>query len=231
MCDIVHFLLEPYRNAAWVQILLEVIAAAFGVSSVVFAKRESIMVFPFGIISTAIYVYLLAQWTLYGDLIINIYYTAMSVYGWYMWSKISSENQAHISISKTTTKEKWFAIFIFLSTSIFVLIIYRYYDVISKELSIAESVRYVIVEIMSGELNRLREITPYLDTFTTGVFFAAMWLMARKKIENWQLWIWGNMVSIPLYLVKGYGFTSLHYLVFLILAIQGYRQWRKKLVL
>jgi nicotinamide mononucleotide transporter len=56
-----------------------------------------------------------------------------------------------------------------------------------------------------------------------------MWLMALKKIENWMLWIIGNIVSIPLYFAKGYGFTGIQYLIFLILAIQAYKQWKKSL--
>ena len=69
----------------------------------------------------------------------------------------------------------------------------------------------------------------YIDSFTTAIFFVAMWYMALKKIENWTLWIAGNIVSIPLYLVKGLGFTSIQYIVFLILAILGYIEWRKRL--
>ena len=80
-----------------------------------------------------------------------------------------------------------------------------------------------------GNLENFRKITPFLDTFTTGIFFAAMWLMANKKIENWTLWIAGNIVSIPLYFVKGLGFTGIQYTIFLILAIQGYIAWKKSL--
>jgi len=68
-----------------------------------------------------------------------------------------------------------------------------------------------------------------MDTFTTGAAFAAMWLMANKKIENWIFWIAVNTVSIPLYFVKGYGFTGIQYTIFLILAIYGYKEWRQKI--
>jgi nicotinamide mononucleotide transporter len=88
-------------------------------------------------------------------------------------------------------------------------------------------VDYAWGKLTSGDLKDFRQATPYLDTFTTGVFFAAMWLMANKKIENWILWIAGNIVSIPLYIVKGYGFTALQYTVFLVLAVLGYREWKQ----
>ena len=75
MNELLNFFTEPYQTASTLHILLELIAAIFGVASVLYAKKENILVFPTGIVSTAIYVYLLAQWNLYGDLIINIYYT------------------------------------------------------------------------------------------------------------------------------------------------------------
>ena len=229
MNEILDFLLEPYQSATALNISLEFIAALFGVISVFYAKKENILVFPTGIISTALYVYLLSQWNLYGDLIINIYYTIMSIYGWYMWSKIIDNKQQHIAISRTNKTDKLKAFGIFAFTSVFVIVVYRYYNVMPNNLDFSESVNYAISKLTSGNLTNFREGTPYLDTFTTGIFFAAMWLMANKKIENWTLWIAGNIVSIPLYFVKGYGFTGIQYTLFLILAIQGYITWKKHL--
>ncbi len=227
MNEIISFFIEPYSTASSLNILLELTAAVFGVISVYYAKKENILVFPTGIISTAIYVYLLSQWNLYGDLIINIYYTIMSIYGWYMWSKIVDNKKGHIPISRTTKSDKIKAFGIFAFTSIFVIIVYRYYNVMPNSLGFGESINYAITKLTSGNLSEFREATPFLDTFTTGIFFAAMWLMANKKIENWSLWIAGNIVSIPLYFVKGYGFTGIQYSIFLILAILGYKQWKK----
>ena len=229
MNEIFDFFLEPYQSASALNIVLEFIAALFGVISVFYAKKENILVFPTGIISTVLYVYLLSQWNLYGDLIINIYYTIMSLYGWYMWSKIIDDKQHHITISRTTKTDKFKAFGIFAFTSIFVIVVYRYYNVMPNNLGFSESYNYAISKLTSGNLTSFREGTPYLDTFTTGIFFAAMWLMANKKLENWTFWIAGNIVSIPLYFVKGYGFTGIQYIIFLILAIQGYSTWKKHL--
>jgi nicotinamide mononucleotide transporter len=229
MSEIIEFFIEPYKTTSTLNIALEFIAAFFGVISVFYAKKENILVFPTGIISTVIYVYLLSQWNLYGDLIINIYYTIMSIYGWYMWSKIIDGDKNHIPISRTTKSDKIKAFGIFAFTSVFVIIVYRYYNVMPNNLGFTESINYAIDKLTSGNLTDFREGTPYLDTFTTGIFFAAMWLMADKKIENWTLWIAGNIVSIPLYFVKGYGFTGIQYSIFLLLAILGYRQWKKNL--
>ncbi|MGV8945028.1 MAG: nicotinamide riboside transporter PnuC [Lutibacter sp.] len=229
MDNLLNFFIGPYQNATAINILLELTAAVFGVMSVFYAKKEHILVFPTGIISTAIYVYLLAHWALYGDLIINIYYTLMSVYGWYMWTRIVGDKQQHLPISRTNNFDKLKTFGIFLFTSIFVIVVYRHYDVMPNHLNFSESVDYAVANLTSGNLEDFRKTTPFLDTFTTGIFFAGMWLMANKKIENWLFWIVGDVVSIPLYFVKGYGFTGIQYAIFLILAFQGYYAWKKNL--
>ncbi len=229
MNELIDFFIAPYKDAATISIVLEFIAALFGVISVFYAKKENILVYPTGIISTGLYVYLLSQWNLYGDLIINIYYTGMSIYGWYMWSKIIDDDKQHIPITRTDKNDKLKTLGIFVFTSLFVIAVYRFYNVMPNELDFTESIHYAISNMFSGSLENFRKITPFLDTFTTGIFFAAMWLMANKKIEHWIFWIGGNIVSIPLYFVKGYGFTGIQYTIFLILAIQGYIAWKKSL--
>lgn len=202
MNEIIDFFLEPYRSSSVFMIVLEVLAVLFGILSVWFAKKENIWVYPAGIISTAIYVYICYMFTLYGDLIINIYYTAMSIYGWYMWTRVIKGN--HIEITRSDKMDMLKAFLIFATTAIFVIFIYLHF-------------------------NRFDRLTDYFDTFTTGVFFAAMWLMANKKIEHWLLWIAGNIISIPLYFIKGLGFTGIQFVIFLLIAIFGYLTWKKNL--
>ena len=228
MNTIVDFFLEPYQQVAGINIFLEFIAAVLGITSVFYAKKENILVYPTGIISTGLYVYLLSQWALYGDLIINIYYTLMSLYGWYMWTRISNKTHEPLKISRTNYLDniKAFAIFVF--TAIFVIIAYRHYNVM-PDLNFMDSIHYAFQKISAGSLIEFRKATPYLDTFTTGAAFVAMWLMANKKIENWIFWIITNIVSIPLYFVKGYGFTGIQYTIFFVLAFLGYKEWKKNL--
>jgi len=202
MKEIINFFIIPYATATTSQISLEILAVLFGIFSVIYAKKENILVFPLGIISTVLYVYICYQFTLYGDVIINIYYTLMSLYGWYLWRyKVGDQP---LNITKSNMFDCFKAIGIFTSTAVFVIVVYLYFE-------------------------RFDRMTDYFDTFTTGIFFAAMWLMANKKIEHWLFWIVGNLISVPLYFVKGLGFSSLQFLVFLILAIQGYIQWKKHL--
>jgi len=201
--EFIDFFFQPYYASSTLDVLLELIAVSFGITSVIFAKSENILVFPTGIISTIIYIIICYKFILYGDMLINIYYTLMSLYGWYVWSfKVSGKN-IFITTSKKDDVAK--SIFIFLSTIIIISSIYVYFD-------------------------RMRNVTDYLDTFTSAIFFTAMWLMANKKIEHWIFWIIGNLISIPLYFVKGLGFSSIQFTIFLILAIIGYKEWKKNLI-
>ena len=203
MKEFIDFFFQPYYASSTLDVLLELIAVSFGIASVIFAKSENILVFPTGIISTILYVIICYKFILFGDMLINIYYTLMSLYGWYVWSfKVSGKNIV-ITISKKNDLVK--SAFIFLSTIVIISGIYVYFD-------------------------RMSNVTDYLDTFTSAIFFTAMWLMANKKIEHWIFWIIGNLISIPLYFVKGLGFSSIQFTIFLILAIIGYMEWKKNLI-
>ena len=202
MKEIIDFFSAPYTGVTAFHITLEIVAVFFGIASVLYAKKENIWVFPTGIISTVLYVYICYQFTLYGDVVINLYYTLMSLYGWYVWNHKTSGQS--IEITKSNPLDMLKALGIFISTAAFVVGVYLYYD-------------------------RFDRVTDYFDTFTSGIFFAGMWLMAHKKIEHWMFWILGNLISIPLYFVKGLGFSGLQFTIFLVLAIQGYIEWKKHL--
>ncbi len=200
----IDFLFSQYYNAEPIDVFLEIIAILFGLVSVLFAKKNNILVFPTGIISTILFVYLLYKWGLLGDMLINVYYTTMSVYGWYAWSR-KKEDKPEFPISTTNVKDIYYGIIIFTITIAFVVLVYKYFD-------------------------KFTHWTAYVDTFTTGIFFVGMWLMAKRKIENWILWIVGDLVSVPLYFYKGYTFTSVQYLIFTVIAFYGYQEWKKNLV-
>lgn len=202
MKEIIDFFSAPYADVTAFLITLEIVAVFFGIASVLYAKKENIWVFPTGVISTVLYIYICHQFTLYGDMVINLYYTLMSLYGWYVWNHKTSGQSIEITTSNSLDILK--ALGIFISTATFVVGVYLYYD-------------------------RFDRITDYFDTFTSGIFFAGMWLMAHKKIEHWIFWILGNLISIPLYFVKGLGFSGLQFIIFLVLAIQGYIEWKKHL--
>ncbi|MBP4140816.1 nicotinamide riboside transporter PnuC [Flavobacterium sp. I-SCBP12n] len=195
------YFFAQYHDYPVHEVYLELIAVFFGLCSVWYAKKDNILVFPTGLISTSIYAYLLWQWSLLGDSMINVYYFIMSIYGWYHWTR-KKEDVEEFPIAVMTKKEKGMAILIFVATLVFVVIVYLYFDKFTSWYS-------------------------YLDTLLTGIFFVGMWLMAKRKIENWIFWIAGDLLSIPLYLAKGYTFTSFQYIVFTIIAVYGYLEWKK----
>jgi nicotinamide mononucleotide transporter len=196
-----EFLFSQYKNYPTHEIVLELTAIIFGLLSVCFAKKDNLLVFPTGIINTAIYVYLLWHWSLLGDMMINFYYVIMSIYGWYFWTR-KKDNVTEYPISRMTLLETKWSLVIFVLTILFVVTIYTFFD-------------------------KFTHWTSYVDTFVTGIFFVGMWLMAKRKIENWILWIIGDVISIPMYFAKGYSFTSIQYLIFTIIAIYGYLEWKK----
>ena len=199
----VEFLFDQYKNYPNHEIVLEITAVLFGLLSVWYAKKDNIWVFPTGIINTAIYVYLLWKWSLLGDMMINFYYVIMSVYGWYHWTRTKND-VVQFPISRMTTAEKKGSAIIFLLTILFVVAVYTFFD-------------------------KFTHWTSYVDTLVTGIFFVGMWLMARRKVENWILWILGDVISIPMYFAKGYTFTSIQYFIFTIIAVFGYIEWKKTL--
>jgi len=101
---VIHYLFHQYSNYTTIAIFLEITAVVFGLLSVWFAKKDNILVFPTGIISTFIYVYLLWKWELLGDMMINAYYLLMSVYGWFLWTR-KRNNKTVYPITKMTKKK------------------------------------------------------------------------------------------------------------------------------
>ena len=203
MNQVFNFFFEQYATYDTIDIVLEIVAVVFGFLSVWYSKQNKIFVFPTGMISTVIFVYLLFKWGLLGDMMINAYYFIMSVYGWYIWTR--KVDATHVTqISRINFKEKKISIAIFFATLFFVFVVYKTFD-------------------------KWTSWVAYADTITTAVFFVGMWLMAKRKIENWIFWIIGDIISVPLYFYKGLTFTSFQYLGFTFIAIFGYLAWKKNL--
>lgn len=203
MSHIFDFFLNTYQGKETFIIVLEAIVLVTGVMSVWYAKKENILVYPTGLIATVITVYLFFRDGLLGDMMMNFYWSAMSIYGWWNWSR-TKDNKKIVRISRTTDKEKIIGIGLFLAT---MLINYGVYKGFGYEI----------------------EPSNYIDIFTSGIFFTAMWYMALKKLENWTLWIIADLITIPLYAYRGWGMLSLQYIIFTILAVQAYIAWKKNL--
>lgn len=185
---------------------LEIIAVIFGLLSVWYAKKANILVYPTGIVSVVIYVYICLNAQLYADMGINVFYFFMSVYGWIMWTrKVDESKQRPITFSNKNDYLISGGMFVFSLVLIFLLLKY----------------------LKAGDDVYWSNNVPFIDIFTTSVFIVGMWQMAMKKVENWIFWIIGDVISVPLYFYKGLVFTSLQFFVFLIIAVLGYIEWKK----
>ncbi|GAB2474514.1 nicotinamide riboside transporter PnuC [Algoriphagus taiwanensis] len=178
---------------------LEAVAVFFGIASVFHSMREHIWVYPTGIVSTLIYVWICFEYKLYADMGINAYYFSMSIYGWYVWTH-PKENQVVLPVTWSNGKG-WL-----ISAGLFAIS----YPVLAFVLS-----------------NFTDSDVPYWDSFTTASAFVGMWLMAKKKVENWIFWIITDLVSVPLYFYKGLILTSFQFLFFTVLAFMGLVAWIK----
>ena len=201
MDQIFDFLFSHYTSYSPSFIYLELFAVIMNITSVVYAKRNNILVYPTGLIGTGIFVYILLNFTLLGDTIINAYFFSMSIYGWYFWSRKKDEVFVN-QVSTINRNEIKYLFILAISSLIFIYLVYDYFD-------------------------KWNNWTAYVDNVTTAIFFIAMWLMAKRKVESWIFWIIGDLITVPLYFYKGLTISSLQYIIFLILAVLGYISWKK----
>jgi nicotinamide mononucleotide transporter len=185
---------------------VEAIAVIMGIVSVWYSRKENILVFPTGIINTTLYIYLSFKGHLLGEASVNLYYTIMSLYGWYWWSRKKEDHVTNIlQITNSNTKQRIQQFLVFVG----------FYTVL-----------FFVLEFL--KTNFAPDAIPWADALASASAYTAMWLMAKKKVESWIWWIVTNITSIPLYFIKGYAFTSFQFIVLLILAIAGYISWKQK---
>ena len=174
------------------------------IASVWYAKKNKVLVYPTGIIGVllASYIYyFISDPPLYADAILNIYYFFMSIYGWYNWVQKKDE-QLVFPISWCNKKE------LFIGVGIFVFFWGLIY--------------YMLISITNSN-------TPMLDSLVSSTAVISMWWMAKRKMENWMAWIVSNIVAIPLNFYKGFMLFTVMYVLFLGLAVSGFKEWKKKI--
>lgn len=217
--DFYKLFIQPYKSYEPYQIILELAAGIFGILSIFFSIRKNIWVYPTGIISTTIYVYILFVFGLLGDGLINVYLAVMSVYGWIIWSKNTTDH-VHIQPSWTKKKEWQYATILFVISFILVTVIYYYKPYMDNHF------------LMKGANLGLYHLdwANWLDITVTSLLVVGMWLMAKRRIENWIFLMIADVISIPMYIYKGLGITSAQYLVFTVMAVIGYLQWKKVII-
>ena len=196
---------QQFINDIYQTTRYEYVAVFMGIASVWYSRKENILVYPTGLINTIIYVYLSFKGGLLGEASVNIYYTIMSFYGWILWSKKDQQKQ-HVLKITASSKNEWVQHIAFFAA--FYVAIYF-------------ALTYLKRDFAPGAI-------PWADAFASATAFTGMWLMTKKKVESWYWWIATNFASIPLYFVKHYVFTSVYYVVLLIMAFAGLSEWLKR---
>ncbi|HSU27756.1 MAG TPA: nicotinamide riboside transporter PnuC [Chitinophagaceae bacterium] len=193
--------LDGMRHTGW----LEYIAVFAGIISVWYSRKENILVYPTGLVNTIIYIWLSFKSGLLGEASVNFYYTVMSIYGWFLWTKKDQQHHLVLHVTNSSRKQWVFQVGFFAAF-------------------------YIVIFVALTYLKKVfaPEAIPWADAFASATAYTGMWLMAKKKVESWYWWIATNIASIPLYFVKGFAFTSVYYLVLLIMAFAGLLAWKKR---
>ncbi len=182
----------------------EWVSTVLQIASVWYAKKNNILVYPTGIIGVllASYIYyFISNPPLYADSLLNIYYFIMSIYGWYNWVQKKNSTFTY-PISWCNKKELNIGVAFFLGC-------------------------WALIYLMLIKLTNSN--TPVLDSLVSSTAVVSMWWMAKRKMENWIAWIISNMVAIPLNFYKGFMLFTFMYILFLLLAVSGYREWKQKI--
>ncbi len=201
MQEIWQQFIDGMKQTGW----LEYIAVIAGIISVWFSRAENIWVYPSGLVNTIIYIFLSFKGGLFGEASVNFYYTVMSIYGWILWAKKNERKQHVLQITFSSGRD-WLIQLLFFGG--FYIAIFFALTYLKKEFA--------------------PQAIPWADAFASATAYTGMWLMAKKKVESWHWWIATNISSIPLYFVKHYVFTSVYYVILLIMAISGLIEWIRK---
>jgi nicotinamide mononucleotide transporter len=202
MSNLLQSIYDGLMHTGWV----EGVAVIAGIVSVWYSKKENILVYPTGLVNTIFYIYLSYKGHLLGEASVNLYYTIMSLYGWYLWTRKKEDLQTPALQITISNKKEWLQQIVFFA-SFYILI---------------------FVSLKFAKAAFAPEAIPWADAFASATAYTGMWLMAKKKVESWIWWILNNIASIPLYFIIGYAFTSVQFIVLLILAFAGLLSWRRK---
>ncbi len=183
----------------------EYVAVFAGIASVWFSRIENILVYPVGLVNTIIYIFISVKGSLLGEASVNFYYTVMSIYGWILWTKRNKQHELVVHISYSD--KRWWAYQVLFFAAFYIVI---------------------FISLTSLKKNFAPGAIPWADAFASATAFTGMWLMTKKKVESWWWWIATNIASIPLYFVKHYVFTSVYYLVLLVMAVFGLIEWMRR---
>lgn len=201
MLEIYHQFIDGLKHIT----LPELVAVIAGIGSVYFSRLENILVYPVGLVSTLLYIYLSFQGDLFGEALVNGYYSVMSIYGWILWARKDRQHRPILHITYSSPRD-W-SLHLGLMAVLYILLFL--------------GISYLKRAFAPGAI-------PWADAFASATALTGMWLMARKKVESWYYWIATNIASVPLYFVKGLVLTSVFYFILLFMAVWGLLEWRRR---
>ncbi len=179
---------------------VELLGAILGLMYIFFSIRQSILTWPTGLITSALYIVVFLKSGFYADMGLQVYYVIISIYGWYFWISGKQKTEIKLPVRKTSVR-LWLKLTgTFVITYVFILFIL---------------------------LNFTDSTVPYMDTLTTALSIIATWMLARKYIEHWLLWVFVDSVSVGLYIHKNLWPTVILFSVYTVMAVFGYLEWKK----
>lgn len=194
--------MDFFSPAYWNQdFVIEVVGVVTGLLCVALAARQNIWTFPVALVSVTLYIYVFYEARLYADMGLQVMFAGLNFYGWYLWLHKGSQRQERPVT--TTTRKQW-----------------AYLAVLVPLFTVG--LGYFLHANTNADL-------AFWDAGTTAVSLGAQWLMSRKKLENWLIWIAVDAVYVPIYLYKGLYPTAGLYFLYLGLAWWGYRDWKKSM--
>ena len=183
----------------------ELIASGLGFVAIFLQIKQNVWYWLVSIIMVSMYIYIYIDARLYADMSLQVYYLAISFYGWYMWLFGGRVNQHKTKLSVTTTAHRQLIQLFLLSIVLFFVI------------------AWFLVEFTNSDL-------PYWDSFTTSLSFVATWMLAKKKLENWLIWVVVDAFSAGIYIYKALYPTAVLFAFLTILAMVGYKKWKEELM-
>jgi len=180
---------------------LEIVAALFGVVSVFLSVRQNIWSWPTAIVNVGMYIFVFYESKLYADTGLQVIYVVLNAYGWYHWL-YGGKNRTELAVSRTSLR---------------------------FGLLLAGIVAAGAVLIGTLLARNTDAALPYVDALTTSTSLVAQWMMTRKLLENWLVWVAVDVVYIGMYINKSLHVTAVLYFIFLVLSAMGYVQWRRTL--
>jgi nicotinamide mononucleotide transporter len=180
---------------------LEIVAAVFGVVSVFLSVRQNIWSWPTAIVNVGLYIIVFYEAKLYADTGLQVVYVVLNAYGWYHWL-YGGKNRTELPVSRTSARV-WL---------------------------IVVTIGTAFAALLGTFLSRNTDAAlPFVDASTTSTSLVAQWMMTRKLLENWIIWVAVDVVYIGMYIYKSLYVTAVLYLIFLILSAMGFVQWRRSL--